>query len=129
VTSSWSEAPRWPWPTTPGPRPAAAIADRHTDWLNDGVKGFLPGEDSGSPRVDHEGTCLTVSAGSPAYLLATKLLASPVSRDEEDTRLLYALCELTTVEEGLELVERYYPGRPIGAKVGFFLEELIASRG
>ena len=37
--------------------------------------------------------------------------------------------EFTTVEEGLELLERYYPGRPIEAKVGFFLEELLASRG
>ena len=74
-------------------------------------------------------TCLTASAGSPEYLLATKLLASRVSRDEEDILLLYDLCAFTTVEQGLELLERYYPGRPIEAKVGFFLEELLASRG
>jgi hypothetical protein len=112
---------------------AATIADRHddidTDWLNDGVKGFLPGDDSGAPRVVYEGTGLTVSAGSPEYLLATKLLASRVSRDEEDILLLDDLCECTTVEEGLGLLERYYPGRPIEAKVGFFLEELLSSRG
>ena len=112
---------------------AAAVADRHddidTDWLNDGVKGFLPGDDKCSPRVVYEGTCLTVSAGSPECLLATKLLASRVSRDEEDILLLYDLLEFTTVDEGLELLDRYYPGRPIEAKVGFYLEELLASRG
>jgi hypothetical protein len=112
---------------------AAAVSLRHpdldTDWLNDGVKGFLPGEDTGSSPVVYEGTCLTVSAGSPEYLLATKLLASRVSRDEEDILLLFELCGLTTVDEGLDLLERFYPGRPIEAKVGFYLEELLASRG
>jgi hypothetical protein len=111
---------------------AVSIAERHSDldadWLNDGVKGFLPGDDMGSTRVVYEGTCLTVSAGSPEYLLATKLLASRVSRDEEDILLLYDLCEFTTVAEGLELLESYYPGRPIEAKVGFFLEELLGPR-
>lgn len=37
--------------------------------------------------------------------------------------------EFETVGEGLELLERYYPGRPIEAKVQFFLEELLSSRG
>lgn len=66
-----------------------------------------------------------MSPGSPEYLLATKLLASRVSRDEEDILLLYGLCGFTTVDEGLDLLERYYPGRPIEAKVGFYLEELL----
>jgi Nucleotidyltransferase of unknown function (DUF6036) len=112
---------------------AARVAARHDDldddWLNDGVKGFLPGEDHGSPRVVYDADCLSVRAASPEYLLATKLLASRVSRDEDDILLLYELCGLTTVEEGLRLVERYYPGRPIEAKVRFYLEELLSSSG
>ena len=64
-----------------------------------------------------------MSAASPHYLLATKLLASRVARDEDDIVLLYEICDLSTVDEGLDLVERYYPGRPIEAKVRFFLEE------
>lgn len=110
---------------------AARVAARHddvdADWLNDGAKGFLPGEDLGAKPVVYEGEHLTVSAGSPEYLLATKLLASRVSRDEDDIVLLYRLCGLTTVDEGLDLLERYYPGQPIEAKVRFFLEELLAS--
>lgn len=110
---------------------AARVAARHddvdADWLHDGAKGFLPGEDSGLKPVVYEGEHLTVSAGSPEYLLATKLLASRASRDEEDIVLLYRLCGLTTVDEGLDLLERYYPGRPIEATVRFLLEELLAS--
>ncbi len=111
---------------------AARVAARHddvdADWLNDGAKGFLPGDDPGRKPVVYEGEHLTVSAGSPEYLLATKLLASRVSRDEDDILLLYRLCSLTTVDEGLDLLERFYPGRPIEAKVRFFLEELLAPR-
>lgn len=110
---------------------AARIAARHDDlepdWLNDGVKGFLPGDDS-APRVFYEGDALTASTASPEYLLATKLLASRVSRDEDDILLLYDLCGLTSVDEGLDLVDRYYHDRPIEAKVRFYLEELLAQR-
>lgn len=108
---------------------AGRVARRHDDldddWLNDGVKGFLPGDDRGVPKVVYDDECLTVSAGSPEYLLATKLMASRVSRDEDDILLLFQLCGYSTVAEGLEIVERYYPDRPIEAKVRFFLEELL----
>lgn len=118
-------------PSTEVREAAARVAARHddldADWLNDGVKGFLPGDDRGERRVVYEGECLAVAAGSPEYLLATKLLASRVSRDEDDILLLYALNGFSTVDEGLALLERYYPGRPIEAKVRFFLEELIES--
>lgn len=104
------------------------IAQRHNglreDWLNDGVKGFLPGDDTGSRKVVFEGEYLTVRAASPEYLLATKLLASRVSRDEHDILFLYNLCDFKTVDEGLDLVERFYGKRPIEPKVRFMLEEL-----
>jgi hypothetical protein len=110
---------------------AARVAARHDDvpedWLNDGVKGFLPGQDE-DQRVVYEGDFLTVSAASPAYLLATKLLASRVSRDEDDILTLYDVCGFTTVDQGLDLLKSYYPGRPIEAKVRFFVEELLAKR-
>lgn len=108
---------------------AVRVAARHDDiepeWLNDAVKGFLPATPKGPTTVIYEGDCLTVSVPAPDYLLATKLLASRVGRDEDDIRLLYRLTGLTTVDEGLALIERYYPGRPIEAKVRFYLEELL----
>jgi hypothetical protein len=110
---------------------AARVAARHDDidphWLNDAVKGFLPSAPPSPATVVYEGQHLTVSVPTSEYLLATKLLASRVGRDEDDIRLLYRQCDLSTVDEGLDLVERYYPGRPIEAKVRFYLEELLAS--
>lgn len=87
----------------------------------------MPGGDTGDKKVVYDGDYLTVSAASPEYMLATKLMASRVSRDEDDILTLYGLCGFATVEEGLALVERFYPGRPIEAKVTFFLEELLDS--
>lgn len=109
-------------------RVAARHADLEPDWMNDGATGFPPGDDPGKRRVVYDGSSLTVAAASPEYPLATKLLASRVERDEGDVLLLYELCGFSTVDEGLELVERFYPGRPIEAKVRFFLEELLARR-
>jgi hypothetical protein len=116
-------------PSTEVREAAARVAGRHEDiepgWLDDAVKGFLPAQDQGSATVAYDGECLTVSIPSPEYLLATKLLSSRVGRDEEDILLLYGLCGLSTLEQGLDLVERYYPGRPVEAKVRFYLEELL----
>jgi hypothetical protein len=116
-------------PSTDVRHAAARVAARHDDvepdWLNDAVKGFLPTRDREPTTVVHDGDCLTVSVAPPEYLLATKLLASRVGRDEDDILLLYDLCGLTTVDEGLDLMERYYPGRPIEVKVRFYLEELL----
>jgi hypothetical protein len=110
---------------------AARVAARHDDippdWLNDGVKSYLPGEDK-QPRTVYDGEFLSVSAPSPEYLLATKLLASPVSRDEADILKLYEILGLKTVKEGLDLVQAFYPGRPTEAKAQFFLEELLDGR-
>jgi hypothetical protein len=107
---------------------AARIAARHDDlppdWLDDAVKGFLP--TPGPATVVYDGTALSVSVPVPEYLLATKLLASRVGRDEDDILLRYRRCGLRTVDAGLDLVERYYPGGPVPAKVRFFLEELLA---
>lgn len=116
-------------PSTEVREAATRVAARHDDvdgdWLNDAVKGFLPGPDSGEQRVVYEGDNLTVSAASPEYLLATKLFASRVARDEDDIVLLAGLCDVDTVDKGLELLDRFYGDRPIEAKVQFFLEELL----
>lgn len=109
-------------------RVAAQADDIDDDWLNDAVKAFLPGHNSGEQCVVFDGDCLSVAAASPQYLLATKLLASRVGRDEGDVLLLFDLCGFTTAAEALDLLERYYPGRPIEAKVGFFIEDLLARR-
>lgn len=108
---------------------ATAVAARHgleEDWLNDAVKGFLPGEDP-DPRLYFETPSLRVSVASPEYLLAMKLRASRVDLDADDIRLLYRLCGFTTVEEGLDLLEESYPIATIPPKVQYLLAEIVES--
>jgi hypothetical protein len=47
--------------------------------------------------------------------------------DADDIALLYREVGYRSVEEGLALVERSYPGRPVAAKVKFLLEEIVQS--
>jgi hypothetical protein len=106
---------------------ALAVAQRRglpVDWLNDAVKGFLPGDDPDARRF-YASESLTVDVASPRYLLAMKLFAARAESDAEDIMLLYRQLGLSTVEEGLDLVEQAYRGRPINAKVQFLLEEIV----
>lgn len=93
------------------------------DWLNDAVKSFTPGDDP-ERQVVFQTPSLSVSVGSPRYLLAMKLLAARVDQDAEAIKLLYELCSFTTADEGMDLVEALYPGRLIEPKTQFLLEEL-----
>ncbi|MGF7238328.1 MAG: hypothetical protein ACQSGP_25710 [Frankia sp.] len=56
-----------------------------------------------------------------------KLFASRVETDSEDIAFLYRRLGFTTVEEGLDLVQSMYGGRPIDAKVQFLLEEIVGA--
>lgn len=106
---------------------AQRIADRHglpSDWLNDGVKGFLSGPDPGATVLfDRPG--LAVRLASPRYLFAMKMLAARVERDEDDIRLLYELCGFRSVEEALDHVQVPYPQQPIPPRAQYLLQELF----
>ena len=56
-----------------------------------------------------------------------KLFAARAEIDADDIVLLYRKLGFTTVDEGLDLVEHAYPGRPIPAKVEFLLAEIVDS--
>jgi hypothetical protein len=68
---------------------------------------------------------LIVDVASPRYLLAMKLFAARAEIDADDIILLYRNLGFTTVDEGLDLVEQAYPGRPVPAKVKFLLTEIV----
>jgi hypothetical protein len=96
---------------------AAAVAEQRglaEDWLNDAVKGFLPGPDPDAQRF-YSSDSLIVDVASPRYLLAMKLFAARAEIDADDIILLYRQLGFTTVDEGLDLVEQAYPGRPVPA--------------
>ena len=116
-------------PTSEVRRAAEAVAEREgldPLWLNDAVKGYLHGADPNAVRF-FEAPSLVVDVASAEYLLAMKLFSSRTEVDADDIALLYREVGFTTVEEGLDLVERAYPGRPIEPKVQFLLEEIVES--
>jgi hypothetical protein len=106
---------------------AGAVAAQRglsADWLNDAVKGFLPGPDPDAQRF-YASDSLTVDVASPRYLLAMKLFSSRVESDAGDIMFLYRQLGFTTVEQGLDLVESAYRGRAISPKVQFLLTEIV----
>lgn len=107
---------------------AATVAARHpeidADWLNDAAKGFLPGSDP-NPHVVLEVPGLRVSVASTDYLLAMKVFASRIDRDDDDIRYLARQLGLTTAEEVLDVVARFYPPGRIEAKAQFYVQQLF----
>lgn len=109
---------------------AATVAQRHpgvpADWLNDGVKGFLPGPDRNAV-VAIETPGLVVRTASPEYLLALKVQASRVDRDVDDIRFLAGLCRANTAEEVLSIATRVLGHENLAPKVQYVVEELFPS--
>lgn len=109
---------------------AAVIAARHpeldieADWINDAVKGFLPGTDP-SPQLVLEVPGLRVTVPSTDYLLAMKIFAARVDRDDDDVEFLAGRLGLTTADEVLDVVARFYPQNRIEAKVQFYVQQLF----
>lgn len=62
---------------------------------------------------------------SAHFLLAMKLFSARVENDADDIMFLYRQVGFTTVEEGLDLVEKVYHGRRIEPKVQFLLAEIV----
>jgi hypothetical protein len=108
---------------------ARRVAERNglpDDWLNDAVKGFLPGDDpEATVLFEHPG--LRVRIASPRYLFAMKAAASRVARDTDDIAELFRLCGFRSVGEALDHVEATYPQLRMLPKVQFLLEELWAA--
>lgn len=106
---------------------ARVVGERHNlphDWLNDGVKGFLPGEDPNATTI-FDRPSLSVRVASPRYLFAMKAVAARVGRDTDDLLHLYRLGGFASVDEALECVEQHYPPHLVPAKTAFVLHELL----
>jgi hypothetical protein len=108
---------------------ARRVAARHglpEDWLNDAVKGMLPGTDPDARDVMSV-PGLRVSVPSPRYLLALKVYAARVDRDSDDIRFLAELCGVNTSEEVLSITEWVMGSRTLLPKSRYIVEELFQS--
>jgi hypothetical protein len=101
-------------------------------WLNDGVKGFQSAAaettTAGLPQFAH----LRIYRPTAEYLLAMKCMASrpgegALSVDRGDIETLVQHLKLLTVDEVLNVVEKFYPIERIPPKMQFMVHEVIAA--
>jgi predicted nucleotidyltransferase len=95
------------------------------DWLNDGVKGFLSNASELElhqtfPSIESPG--LRVFVPTLEYMLALKCMAMRVdgaesSHDLEDIKFLIREGKMETVNDVLDIVEKFYPRHHIPPKV------------
>ena len=104
----------------------AARASVPDTWLNDAVKAWL------SPRGDFdpylELSHLHVFVAQPTYLLAMKCAALRLGEefhDLEDVRYLLRYLNITTAEEALGVVTKYFDEAQLQPKTRLVLEELL----
>lgn len=105
---------------------AARVAERHglpADWLNDGVNGFLHGDDPNA-TVLFDSPGLRVRVASPRYLFVMKAAAARIERDSDDLRELYRLSGFASVGEALDHIDLVHPF-PLQPKVQYLLEEML----
>ncbi len=108
---------------------AARVALRagvQSNWLNDGVKGFLSDQGDFAPfiELDH----LRVLVAQPAYLLAMKCLSFRIGaefHDEDDVRYLLRHLNISSYESAIEIIGRYYPLTRFPQKTLYALHELL----
>ena len=104
----------------------AVQAGLQADWLNDGVKGFLSehGEYATFLELDH----LRVMVAQPAYLLAMKCLSLRIGaefHDEDDIRYLVRHLDISSYEQAVAVITRYYPLERFPQKTLYALGELL----
>lgn len=117
-------------PEAPVRAAVARIAARENlaaDWLNDAARGFLSPAGQFDPYLD--GAALRVYVASAEYMLAMKILAMRAedrSPDFADIRFLCRYLGVTTAEQAMDIVERYYPVSRLQPRNQFALEELLS---
>lgn len=108
----------------------AAKAGVPASWLNDAVKGYLGARGDYDPYL--ELPHLRVFVARPEYLLAMKCAAMRLGEefhDLDDVRYLLRYLNISSVDEALEIVTRYFDEAHLLPKTRLALEELLADRG
>jgi len=106
----------------------AARAELPESWLNDAVKGFLSVRGTYDPFI--ELSHLRVYVARPEYLLAMKAVAMRLGdefHDLDDVRFLLRYLNITTVDDALAIVLRYFDAQHVRPKTRFALEEMLAA--
>jgi hypothetical protein len=108
---------------------AARVAIRAgiaSDWLNDGVKGFLSAQGAFDSflELDH----LRVMVAQAEYLLAMKCLSLRIGaefHDEDDIRYLLRHLNVASYERAVAVITQFYPVERYPQKTLYALAELL----
>jgi hypothetical protein len=108
---------------------ARRVAGRHeklpADWLNDGVEGLLPGGTDRHAKVILDLPGITVSVPSPHYLLALKVQAARIDRDQDDIRFLARETGAKTADDVLRIAEQVIGSNRLLPKAQFIAQEMF----
>lgn len=108
---------------------ARRVAARHgqlpEDWLNDGVKGLLPAGADRNARVILDLPGITVTVPPPHYLLALKVQAARIDRDQDDIRLLAREAGARTADDVLKIAEQVIGTSRLLPKAQFIVQEMF----
>ncbi|WP_308160182.1 hypothetical protein [Mycolicibacterium goodii] len=95
-----------------------------TTWLNNQAAMYAARQPGQGARVfDHPH--LQVMATPPEHLLAMKVLAARAVRDADDLRFLINHLNITTTEEILATVHRYFPNTDIPTRSRALIEDIL----
>jgi len=106
----------------------AARANVPSTWLNDAVKGFLSDRGEFVPYIER--SHLRVYVAEPHYLFAMKCAAMRIGEefhDLDDVRYLIRHLNISSVDEALEIVRRYFDEDQLHVKTRLALDELLSS--
>jgi hypothetical protein len=106
----------------------AARANVPSTWLNDAVKGFLSDRGEFVPYIERPH--LRVYVAEPQYLFAMKCAAMRLGEefhDLDDVRYLIRHLNLSSTDEALEIVRRYFDEDRLHVKTRLALDELFSN--
>ena len=93
-------------------------------WLNDSVKGFV-NENVETQEFIQYGS-LKISAVTPDYLLAMKLMSSRVEgQDYNDIKFLFQKLEIKDLSKAEQVIERFFPICKILPKTRYVIEQCL----
>jgi hypothetical protein len=116
---------------------AATVADRHgwpDNWINDAVKGFVSVRQDLQMYLEFpkgtESPGLRVFTPTPEYLLAMKCMAMRTGSGEHrsdigDIKNLLRITGITSTQDVLTLVEKYYPSKLVTPRTLFGIQEIL----
>ncbi len=103
------------------------IADEYglpKDWLNDSVKGFV-NENVETQEFMRYGS-LKISAVTPDYLLAMKLMSSRVEgQDYNDIKFLFKKLEITNLRQAERVIKRFFSVSRVLPKTMYVIEQCL----